>query len=187
VRLKRFLAKAKRGEGFTVGVVGGSGRSLYSKHSSHSTTHQLVGIHHYPPLGEGSPLGEDTSPPTSQWGDNTISLTAGTSRWDTLTTVSAGHGLHYNNIGKWSERETPLNMNRAIFNHLDSLFPAPGGQVIGEVGENGRNGFVNGAQGGTGEFSLLFYFSSCIHRERTTDDPCRDRLLFNVFRRTYTR
>jgi hypothetical protein len=28
VRLKRFLAKAKRGEGFTVGVVGGSGRSF---------------------------------------------------------------------------------------------------------------------------------------------------------------
>jgi hypothetical protein len=50
-------------------------------------------------------------------------------------------------------------MNRAIFNHLDSLFPAPGGQVIGEVGGNGKNGFVNGAQGGTGESSLLFSFS----------------------------
>lgn len=71
-----------------------------------------------------------------------------------LTTVSAGHGLHYNDIGQWSERETPLNMNRAIFNHLDSLFPAPGGQVIGEVGGNGKNGFVNGAQGGTGESSF---------------------------------
>jgi hypothetical protein len=46
-------------------------------------------------------------------------------------------------------------MNRAIFNHLDSLFPAPGGQVIGEVGGNGKNGFVNGAQGGTGESSSL--------------------------------
>jgi hypothetical protein len=89
-----------------------------------------VGIHDYPPHGE--PHGGDT-----------------------LTTVSAGHGLHYNNIGKWSERETPLNMNRAIFNHLDSLFPAPGGQVIGEVGGNGKNGFVNGAQGGTGESSSL--------------------------------
>jgi hypothetical protein len=49
-------------------------------------------------------------------------------------------------------------MNRAIFNHLDSLFPAPGGQVIGEVGGNGKNGFVNGAQGGTGEFSPLSVF-----------------------------
>jgi hypothetical protein len=93
---------------------------------------------HYPPLGG------DTSLPTSRW-----------ATWCTLTTVSAGHGLHYSNIGKWSERETPLNMNRAIFNYLDSLFPAPGGQVIGEVGGNGRNGFVNGAQGGTGESSSL--------------------------------
>jgi hypothetical protein len=41
-------------------------------------------------------------------------------------------------------------MNRAIFDHLDSLFPAPGGQVIGEAGGNGKNGFVNGAQGGQG-------------------------------------
>jgi hypothetical protein len=146
VRLKRFLAKAKRGEGFTVGVVGGSGRSLYSilqlwlpfptsrwmltSWWGYITTHLTVGIHDYPPHGE--PHGGDT-----------------------LTTVSAGHGLHYNNIGKWSERETPLNMNRAIFNHLDSLFPAPGGQVIGEVGGNGKNGFVNGAQGGTGESSSL--------------------------------
>jgi hypothetical protein len=31
--------------------------------------------------------------------------------------------------------------------------------VIGEVGGNGKNGFVNGAQGGTGESSLLFSFS----------------------------
>lgn len=45
---------------------------------------------------------------------------------------------------------TPLNMNRAIFDHLDTLFPAPGGQVIGEPGGGGRNGFVNGAQGGMG-------------------------------------
>jgi hypothetical protein len=49
-------------------------------------------------------------------------------------------------------------MNRAIFDHLDSLFPAPGAQVIGEVGGNGKNGFVNGAQGGTGEF--LFYLET---------------------------
>lgn len=56
MRLKRFLAKAKRGEGFTVGVVGGSGGSLYSNLSfGNSTTHLsedahlLVMIHHYPP------------------------------------------------------------------------------------------------------------------------------------------
>jgi len=41
VRLKRFLAKAKRGEGFTVGVVGGSGRSFYSNPSHHF---------HHPPV-----------------------------------------------------------------------------------------------------------------------------------------
>ena len=69
VRLKRFLAKAKRGEGFTVGVVGGSGRSLYSNLSfTTSTTHQsveghlLMRIHYYPPHGG------DTSLPTSRWG-----------------------------------------------------------------------------------------------------------------------
>jgi hypothetical protein len=69
VRLKRFLAKAKRGEGFTVGVVGGSGMSLYSNLSfTISTTHLsvdghlLMRIHHYPPHGG------DTSLPTSRWG-----------------------------------------------------------------------------------------------------------------------
>jgi hypothetical protein len=48
-------------------------------------------------------------------------------------------------------------MNRAIFDHLDALFPASGGQVIGQAGGNGRNGFVNGAQGGIGSD----YFSMC--------------------------
>jgi hypothetical protein len=81
-------------------------------------------------------------------------------------------------------------MNRAIFNHLDSLFPAPGGQVIGEVGGNGKNGFVNGAQGGTGESSLYLEISSFLVLEwveQKGDTDNRDRLLFNVFRRTYTR
>lgn len=54
-------------------------------------------------------------------------------------------------LDHWTELTTPHNMNRAIFDHLDSLFPAPGGQVIGEVGGNGKNGFVNGAQGGMGK------------------------------------
>ena len=40
VRLKRFLAKAKRGEGFTVGVVGGSGMSLDSNPRITSISHQ---------------------------------------------------------------------------------------------------------------------------------------------------
>jgi hypothetical protein len=50
------------------------------------------------------------------------------------------------------EINTPLNMNRAIFDHLNTLFPAKDGMVIGEAGGNGKNGFVNGAQGGMGEF-----------------------------------
>jgi hypothetical protein len=112
--------------------------------------------HHfqYQPLDGGDDLSVTTLrklSPTSRWAPHD---------GNPLTTVSAGHGLHYNNIGKWSERETPLNMNRAIFNHLDSLFPAPGGQVIGEVGVNGKNGFVNGAQGGTGEFNFYLEVSS---------------------------
>lgn len=60
-------------------------------------------------------------------------------------------------LGGWTEMTTPHNMNRAIFDHLDALFPAPEGQVIGEMGGNGKNGFVNGAQGATGSE----YFSMC--------------------------
>jgi len=70
VRLKRFLAKAKRGEGFTVGVVGGSGMSLYSiLHLSlppptsrwgYITIHLTVGRHYNPPHGG------ETLPPTSR-------------------------------------------------------------------------------------------------------------------------
>ena len=45
-------------------------------------------------------------------------------------------------------------MNRAIFDHLNTLFPAKDGMVIGEAGGYGKNGFVNGAQGGMGKFLL---------------------------------
>ena len=45
-------------------------------------------------------------------------------------------------------------MNRAIFDHLNTLFTAKDGMVIGEAGGDGKNGFVNGAQGGMGK-SLL--------------------------------
>jgi hypothetical protein len=54
-------------------------------------------------------------------------------------------------MGHWLESTTPLNMNRAIFDHLNELFPASDGVAIGEPGGNGKNGFVNGAQGGMGE------------------------------------
>lgn len=62
-----------------------------------------------------------------------------------LTTVSKGHGL-----GGAKEENSPLNMNRIVFDHLDEMYPAAGGVVMGRGG-NGRNGFINGAQGGIGE------------------------------------
>ena len=71
-------------------------------------------------------------------------------------------------------------MNRAIFDHLDSVFPAPKGQVIGEAGGNGRNGFVNGAQGATG-MSICSLETGYRRLIRV-----RDGLLFNVFWRTCT-
>ena len=59
VRLKRFLAKAKRGEGFTVGVVGGSGMYLDFKHTI--SIHQPPSIHAYLTPSKGtlhhSPIG----------------------------------------------------------------------------------------------------------------------------------
>jgi hypothetical protein len=118
-RMKRFLAKAKRGEGFTVGVVGGSGKSPHLYYLTSLLSQLTCGV-------------------------------------CDLMIVSAGHGLNIHHLGQWKEPTTPLNMNRAIFDHLDSLFPAPGGQVIGEAGGNGKNGFVNGAQGATGESYFFF-------------------------------
>lgn len=68
-----------------------------------------------------------------------------------MTVVSKGYGLGFED--GWSEQETPLNMNRMIFDHLNDRFPAPQGEVIGQPGGDGKNGFVNGAQGGQGELS----------------------------------
>lgn len=90
-RLRRFLAKARNGEAFTVAVVGGS--------------------------------------------------------------VSAGHGLSFEDGG---QRLTPTNMHRVVFDHLTTLFPQ-NEWVVGEKSQDGKNGFVNGAQGGKGSN----YFSMC--------------------------
>lgn len=46
-------------------------------------------------------------------------------------------------------------MNKIIFDHLDTMFPATDGPVIGEPGGNGKNGFVNGALGGLGQSNSL--------------------------------
>lgn len=63
-----------------------------------------------------------------------------------LTAVSRGHGL-----GGEEEYHSPLNMNRIVFDHLDTLYPARYGTVMGEKGGDGVNGFINGALGGIGE------------------------------------
>jgi hypothetical protein len=65
--------------------------------------------------------------------------------------VSRGHGLA---APDGDNANDPKNLNRIIFDHLDALFPQAAGTVLGESGrELGKNGFVNGALGGTGEFA----------------------------------
>ena len=63
-------------------------------------------------------------------------------------TVSAGHGLG----GGAQERYKADNMHRAIFDHLNELFPAPYGESIGWSNETDeKNHFYNGALPATGE------------------------------------
>jgi hypothetical protein len=63
--------------------------------------------------------------------------------------VSRGHGLA---APDGDNANDPKNLNRIIFDHLDALFPQAAGTVLGESGRDlGKNGFVNGALGGTGE------------------------------------
>ncbi|ORY35911.1 hypothetical protein BCR39DRAFT_568808 [Naematelia encephala] len=120
VRLKRFFDKAARGEGFTVGLIGGS--------------------------------------------------------------VSKGFGLNEHGI---LNEYNPRNLGRVIFDNLNELYPAPNGTAIGKSGSEdggGKNGFVNGAQGGTGKLWLFIaviriahpalgsdYFSLCF-KEHIPED-----------------
>ena len=138
-RMKRFLSKASHGNGFTVAVVGGSGQSSLPLHPSAQIAIQTS----YCPSSSGDfrTVMFAVLAQKCRWGGRLIARI-----------VSAGHGLGFN--GGWDEPETPLNMNRRIFDHLNTMFPAPGGAVIGEAGGNGKNGFVNRAQGGMGT-SLL--------------------------------
>ncbi|ORX41226.1 hypothetical protein BD324DRAFT_613723 [Kockovaella imperatae] len=77
--------------------------------------------------------------------------------------VSKGFGLDWTNT---DNLHTHTNMHRVIFDHLDSLYPAPNGMVNGTSGRSeGKNGFVNGALGGTG----TDYFSMC-YKEHIPDD-----------------
>ncbi len=64
-----------------------------------------------------------------------------------------GHGL---------DRDEPLdihyhstNLQRMVFDHLNELFPAANGVKVGSSGKaEGKNGFINGALGGTGMAAL---------------------------------
>ncbi|KAK8850316.1 hypothetical protein IAR55_004233 [Kwoniella newhampshirensis] len=100
-RLRRVLAKMRRGEPFTVGVIGGS--------------------------------------------------------------VSKGHGL---DAEDGDNPHTPKNLNRIVFDHLNTLFPSPNGIVTGKSGKDeGKNSFINGAQGGMG----TDYFSLCFNEHIPED------------------
>ena len=64
--------------------------------------------------------------------------------------VSKGFGLDITNTDNLHNR---LNLHRIVFDHLDEMFPAPNGVVNATSGKDkGMNGFVNGAQGGVGEY-----------------------------------
>ncbi|WRT70476.1 uncharacterized protein IL334_007474 [Kwoniella shivajii] len=77
--------------------------------------------------------------------------------------VSKGHGL---NAPDGDNPHTPRNLNRVVFDHLDSLFPAANGISKGESGKkSNKNSIINGAQGGMG----TDYFSLCFN-EHIPDD-----------------
>ena len=61
-------------------------------------------------------------------------------------TVSRGFGLGGHGVNPLHD---PRNMHKIVFEHLNELFPAPNGTLIGASAQ-GMNGFVNGALGGTG-------------------------------------
>jgi hypothetical protein len=75
--------------------------------------------------------------------------------------VSKGHGIKHHD-GLYA----PENMHVRIFNYLDDKFPGNGNAVFKESAkDNGKNSFVNGAQGGVGSD----YFSMCFG-EHIPDD-----------------
>ncbi|WWC92047.1 uncharacterized protein L201_007001 [Kwoniella dendrophila CBS 6074] len=77
--------------------------------------------------------------------------------------VSKGHGL---DAPDGDNAHTPKNLNRIIFDHLNDLFPNPKGIKTGSSGRSeGKNTFVNGAQGGMG----TDYFSLCFNEHIPED------------------
>ncbi|CAD6574764.1 MAG: CAP64 protein product - [Tremellales sp. Tagirdzhanova-0007] len=75
--------------------------------------------------------------------------------------VSKGFGLN-----EHSEINSSGNLNRIVFDHLNELFPAANGVMTDVSGkEDGKNAFVNGAQGGTG----TNYFAMCF-KEHIPED-----------------
>ena len=83
--------------------------------------------------------------------------------------VSKGFGLDPYNVDPLHDSR---NMHKMVFDHLNERFPAPNGAVNGSSA-TGKNGFINGALGATGECEIR-----CL-----ADDPpdtrrvmgCRDR------------
>ncbi|TXT12803.1 hypothetical protein VHUM_01204 [Vanrija humicola] len=79
--------------------------------------------------------------------------------------VSKGHTLR-----DAREETCKFNLHRRIFDHLDAKFPGKGEPYIAKQSteskkDEGRNGFINGAQGGTGSD----YFSMCFQEHIPTD------------------
>ncbi|TYJ54164.1 hypothetical protein B9479_005175 [Cryptococcus floricola] len=69
--------------------------------------------------------------------------------------VSKGHGI--NSLPSYGPDQS-TNLNRIVFDRLNYLFPAPNGVVNDKSGrEEGKNSYINGAQGGVGSD----YFSLC--------------------------
>ena len=65
--------------------------------------------------------------------------------------MSKGFGIDFKNTDNLHNHD---NLHRIIFDHLNELYPAPNGVVNASSGPpEGKNGFVNGALGGTGEVS----------------------------------
>ena len=50
------------------------------------------------------------------------------------------------------EHNALTNMHRIVFDHINDLFPASNGTIIGQSGAGlSKNGYINGAKGATGQ------------------------------------
>lgn len=78
---------------------------------------------------------------------------SGESSLELANPVSGGHGIPWGNEPPTDPHYQPQNMHRVIFDHLQAKFPGQG-SVLKENGrDQGKNTFVNGAQGGMGKLT----------------------------------